>query len=229
MKIKFGSLVIAGSGKIGGHVASRNRGGAYLRTKVSPSNPQTNAQLIARSLLSSLSSAWSGLTQEARNAWNNAVSQFSSTDVFGDAKNPSGINLFVKLNANLSNVGLAQLDLPPVKREVPFSTIKNAVMDLGDETLEIDFDLTTLDGEQVMVLATSSQSAGTNFVKNQFRRIGSYVVTGNVVGNTSTLFIDYVAKFGMPLPDANIKVRVVPIISTGQAGLPVQADVAVRA
>jgi len=44
MKMKFGAIVVDGRGKIGGHVASKNRGGAYLRTKVTPSNPQTGYQ-----------------------------------------------------------------------------------------------------------------------------------------------------------------------------------------
>ena len=39
MKIKFGSEVVDGRGKIGGHVYSKNKGGAYKRTKVTPSNP----------------------------------------------------------------------------------------------------------------------------------------------------------------------------------------------
>jgi len=59
MKIKFGAIVVAGSGKIGGHVASKNRGGAYLRTKVTPTNPNSPAQAGARALLASLSTGWS--------------------------------------------------------------------------------------------------------------------------------------------------------------------------
>ena len=36
MKTKFGAIIVAGSGKINGFVASKNRAGAYLRTKVTP-------------------------------------------------------------------------------------------------------------------------------------------------------------------------------------------------
>jgi hypothetical protein len=87
MKMKFGAFVVAGSGKIGGHVASRNRSGAFLRTKVTPTNPQTGAQNAVRSLLASLSSAWRSLTGAQRAAWNGAVSAFPRTNVFGDIVN----------------------------------------------------------------------------------------------------------------------------------------------
>jgi hypothetical protein len=44
MKMKFGAIVTEGRGKIGGHVASKNKSGAYLRTKVTPVNRQSVAQ-----------------------------------------------------------------------------------------------------------------------------------------------------------------------------------------
>ena len=83
MKLKFGALVVDGSGKIGGQVVSSNRGGKYLRTKVTPSNPSTVAQQNARALLSSLSTQWADLTEAQRLSFNSAVSNFATTDIFG--------------------------------------------------------------------------------------------------------------------------------------------------
>lgn len=93
MKTKFGAIIVDGRGKIGGHVASKNRGGAYLRTKVTPANAQTSAQNQVRNLFTSLTQGWRGLTQAQRDAWNAAVLDYSRTDIFGDIRNPSGINL----------------------------------------------------------------------------------------------------------------------------------------
>ena len=42
-KIKFGMMMTDASGKLGGQVFSKNRGGSYVRTKVTPTNPQTAA------------------------------------------------------------------------------------------------------------------------------------------------------------------------------------------
>ena len=95
MKIKYGAIIVDGSGKIGGHVASKNRSGSYLRTKTTPSNPNTTAQAQARSVLASLSTGWGVLTDDQRKSWNDAVGDYAKTDIFVDFKNPSGINLYV--------------------------------------------------------------------------------------------------------------------------------------
>lgn len=81
--------------KSGEDVASKNRAGAYLCTKVTPSNPNSVAQVQARSILGSLSQMWSQLSESQRSGWNDAVQEWGSTDIFGDIKKPSGINLFV--------------------------------------------------------------------------------------------------------------------------------------
>ena len=79
MKLKFGAIVTDGRGKIGGHVMSKNRGGAYMRTKVTPSNPRSTAQTTVRSHLTTLSQGWRGLSATAIAAWNSAVSSFTKS------------------------------------------------------------------------------------------------------------------------------------------------------
>jgi len=66
MKIKWGAIVVDGRNKIGGHVASKNRAGAYLRTKVTPVNPNTGYQAGVRNTLSTLSSGWRALEEAQR-------------------------------------------------------------------------------------------------------------------------------------------------------------------
>lgn len=64
MKLNWSGFgAVDGRGKIGGHVASKNRSGAYARIKVTPVNPQTTFQQVARNLLTSLSQGWRALTQ----------------------------------------------------------------------------------------------------------------------------------------------------------------------
>ena len=86
MKIKWGALVVDGSGKLGGHVASKNKGGNYLRTKVTPANPQTAAQSNVRSVFATISSGWSSLTEAQRLSFADKVSEYSKTNIFGDLK-----------------------------------------------------------------------------------------------------------------------------------------------
>lgn len=217
MKLKFGALVVAGSGKIGGHVASKNRGGAYLRTKVTPSNPRSAAQSQARGILSSLSTQWGLLTEEQRKAWNDAVANFSKTDVFGDIKNPSGINLFVKLNANLANSGQLQLNLPPVKEEIPTDTNFSAVFDIGATELVFSSTSDVLATIICRVQSSGSVPQGVTNVNSKLRTISSNLILSESTSNYSA----YVAKFGAPVLGQKIYLTVAPILATGQIGVPI--------
>jgi hypothetical protein len=58
------------TGKLGGQVYSRNKGGAYVRAYVKPTNPRTNQQLLVRSGFSDASKAWYGLLATEQGGWN---------------------------------------------------------------------------------------------------------------------------------------------------------------
>lgn len=212
MKLKFGAIVTDGRGKIGGHVASKNRAGAYLRTKVTPTNPNTVAQMQARSVLSSLSQQWSTLTESQRLGWNDAVKEWGTTDIFGDIKKPSGINLFVKLNSNLISVGLPQVLDVPAKSEIPAVVFISASYQVLTGALTVTFDSDLANGKKVLVRATPKLSAGVSFVKSQFRVIGYE----NLQGDNVVLFGVYSSKFGAISIGDNIYVSVQLVLENGQ-------------
>jgi len=214
MKIKFGAIVVAGSGKIGGHVASKNRAGAYLRTKTTPTNPNTPAQAQARSILGSLSTAWGLLTEDQRKSWNDAVASFATTDIFGDIKNPSGINLYVKLNANLEASAQAQLVVAPAKEEIPFFALTSAVFDMSDETLTFNAGVDGYDLTFVKIQATPAFSAGISNFKSKLRNIG-YNAEISASGDNYALYVD---KFGAPVVGSKIALSIAVILATGQQG-----------
>jgi hypothetical protein len=213
MKIKFGSFIVAGSGKIGGHVASKNRGGSYLRTKVTPNNPQTVAQMSVRGIFASISSLWSSLTQGQRDSFDGFVSAYSTTDIFGDIRNPSGKNLFQRLNQNLENTGQAQITTCVAPSEVPFANVISATGDLSDERMEINTSGDT-SGCMLLVFGTPSLSQGTKFVKNKLRVVGYYAGGANELLN---VWGDYVTKYGEPAVGANLYLGVRVINANGQA------------
>lgn len=225
MKAKFGAIVVAGSGKVGGHVFSKNRGGAYMRTKVTPSNPNTVAQQNVRAILSSLSQSWSTLTEGQRLAWSNAVADWTSTDIFGDIKNPSGINLYVRLNSVLLNSKQTIISTPPLKEEMPYVELADAVFDISSSTFVVGFADAGLAGVLVNYSATPTLSQGVSFVKNQFRRLD----TQSMVADTQDIYATYVARFGVPTAGANIYVQVQPVLATGQIGTPQAIKVVVQA
>ena len=126
MRVKYGSIVTDGSGKLGGHVASKGRSGSVIRTKVTGTNPRTTAQNSTRALLGSLAAGWSSLTEEERQSFDSAVDKFKSTDIFGDVLNPSGYNLYIKLNFNAISAGFAQLTSAPEPQFLEFNPAINA-------------------------------------------------------------------------------------------------------
>jgi hypothetical protein len=196
MKMKFGAIVVDGRNKIGGHVASKNRGGAYLRTKVTPSNPRTTSQVNTRERLSAISSAWRSLTAAEREGWNSAVSDYKKTDIFGDIKVPSGFNLFQKINNNLVLAGEGIVNDAPAPISVPSQliTAATAVSSTGAVTVTVS-PASVPSGFVAVIKATPPMSAGKSFVKSEFRiiKVAPTLVAGIYTGTT-----DYAAKFGAP-------------------------------
>lgn len=224
MKMKFGAIVTDGRGKIGGHVASKNRGGAYLRTKVTPANGQTASQSSVRNLFASFAQAWRGLTQAQRDAWNAAVADYARTDIFGDLRNPSGINLYQRLNNNLASVGEAALNTPPLPSEVANVIAVSLSAAVAVPAMSLVLDGAVPADTAVKVFATAPMSAGKSFVKSEFRQI-TYLEAAE--GTPVNLLADYVAKFGSTgAVGQKIFVKVLPISTvTGQAGQPSQVEV----
>jgi hypothetical protein len=220
MKIKYGSLVVDGRGKIGGHVASKNRAGSYLRTKVTPANPNTSYQAEVRNRLSNLSTAWGALDEAERLAWNNAVVHYKKTDIFGDLKNPSGFNLFQRINNNLAQIGVAQIDTPALPAEMAV-IVTGVLTATHDSTIEVTFSTDPVFTAHDMVVdATPAISPGKSFVKSEFRRLGKYSEVTDHVLDVST---EYDAKFGaVGAAGQKVFVRMKMINkTTGQAGIPV--------
>ena len=221
MKIKFGALVVAGSGKIGGHVASKNRAGAYMRTKVTPVNPNSTYQAGVRNTLSTISSSWRGLTQAQILSWNNAVGMYKVTDIFGSIQNPSGFNLFQRLNNNLSRAGVATITAPPLPVAIPvIITAVAAQVHAGATTITFTTD-PIVTASVIEVFATAPLSAGKSFVKSELRFIGLMPVLAAHVATLTTL---YATKFGGPGVAGQKVFFLLKQVSnvTGQAGIPVK-------
>lgn len=228
MKMKFGALVTDGRGKIGGHVASKNRYGAYLRTKVTPVNPGTTYQVNVRSRLATRSAAWRGLTAAQRIAWNSAVSDYARTDIFGDIQNPSGFNLYVRLNNNLVNIGESPLTSPPLPDSVINFTSLSIAAAEGAGTLTLTFAAAIAATEKILVFGTPALSPGISFVKSEFRQ---FDVLTNSDTSPHSAETEYEAKFGdIGAAGQKIFIQLVPIcVATGQAGLPIQASCIIAA
>lgn len=212
-KIKFGMMMTDASGKLGGQVFSKNRGGSYVRTKVTPLNPQSTAQMSVRGIFASISSSWSALLEGQRATFNNFVSDYARTDIFGDLRNPSGKNLYQRLNQNLAISGQASISVCVSPSEVPFANVQSADGDISNTEFIVNTQGETTDSKLV-IWATAPLSQGTSFVKNKLRQI-AVVDGGSAI--QADVWAEYVAKFGTPTAGANIFVGVRVINANGQA------------
>lgn len=215
MKAKFGAIVTDGRGKIGGHVFAKNRSGNYMRTKVTPVNPQSTYQQAQRASLGTLSSGWSGLTAAQRAAWDGAVSGFQKTDIFGDLRTPTGKNLYTGLNRNLLNAAQSILTSPPSPGAIPNVTIDAADYSLAGTSFDIDT-TGTATGSFVFAWATPPLSAGTSFVKNRLRLLE---VFAGGVDSTLDIYDSYIARFGVPPVGANVQVAISVVNAGGEQGV----------
>lgn len=228
MKLKFGAIVTDGRGKIGGHVMSKNRGGAYMRTKVTPSNPRTAAQTTVRSHLTTLSQGWRGLSASALAAWNAAVGSFTHTNIFGDIHSPSGLNLYVKLNANLLEVGTAALALPPLPAAVVAPITVGAAAAAGANTFTVSFTVSPVPAATVWIVrATKQVSAGKSAIKNLYRDV-KYLAAAVATG--VSIDTEYVAKFGELVAGQKIGVEITAVnLVTGQKSIALSTTIIVAA
>lgn len=212
-KIQFGMMMTDARGKLGGQVFSKNRAGAYIRSKVTPSNPQTLDQQANRALLGSTSRGWSSLTDAQRTAWNASVVNWPMKTIFGATSIPSGKSLYVMLNKNLQAINQTQVVTPPVKADTPILGLANVVFDISSGTLTPTYS-GDVDVFVLQVRATPVLTQGTSNAKNRFRVIYS----ANSDNYDNELAYDaWVTRFGSLTTGANVQVSIALISpTTGQ-------------
>jgi len=211
-KIKFGMMMTDARGKLGGHVFSKNRAGAYTRTKVTPVNPQSSFQTAVRNSFAGFTAGFRALTSAQILAWNSAVANFTSTDVFGDIKQPSGINLYNRLNLNLANAGQVAISTPPLPTAVTPAVITGVIADVSLNSVSIASALAAVPaGHTLIIEATAQLSPGKSFVKSEYRKI---TTAAAAAAFPIAAGVAYVAKFGALVAGTKIFVRVKTVSNT---------------
>lgn len=204
-KIKFGFGVADARNKVGGSVFSRNKGGAYVRTKVTPLNPQTAAQVGARSLLTQLAQGFRSLTQEQISAWNAATTQWGTTDIFGDTVNPTGLALYVRLNTNILNAGGTAITTPPSPVGADAISSLSVAADFSSSTVGVTFSPASVPADHSMYLeSTPMLSPGINNANSRFREIA---VVAAATASPYAAGSAYSAKFGSLVTGQKLFVR----------------------
>lgn len=216
--IKLSSVgITAISGKAGGSVYSRNRGGEYFKNFVMPTNTITQARQAVRAIFGSLASAWRTLTQSQRNSWIEQAPNYLRTNAFGDKKQLQPNALFVGQNTNLINAGLPQITEIPAPQGTNGVVAKQAgQFDLGGGSALWDFEFNvegqnSLLGNCHYVLeATPPHNQSRKNVQNEYRVLakttdlsgtpfsGATFTQNDFFNDSAESAQAYADKFGMP-------------------------------
>lgn len=222
MKGKWGALLVDGRGKVGGHVLTKNRQGAAMRTKVTPSNPQSNAQVAQRNMLSSYSQGWRGLSAAERAAWESAAQDVNRQNIFGDSYSPTGKNLYTLVNINIQMAGGTPVTSPPAfEAATPITSLAFGSNTSAAQT--VTFAPTPVPADHILIIeGTRPLSAGVTSPGAAFRKFTSVAAAGTSPANT---FTAYQTKFGTPVTGKKIFLRAYTInLNSGERSLPLQAS-----
>lgn len=102
------------SGSLGGFTASHNKGGAYFRQRVIPTDPNSTRQQIVRAAMSSMVQRWTNtLTALQRAGWDTYGQNVEMTDVQGQSLFLSGQQQYLRTNVARVRAGLGPVDTAP--------------------------------------------------------------------------------------------------------------------
>lgn len=212
MKIKYSALVSDMRGKLNGSVASRNRGGSYLRNKTTPVNPQTTFQQQLRSVFGALSSMWRSIGRANQESFIRIAEQHPYNDIFGDRRTLSGHQMFIKLNQNLHMAGTTAIEEAVSPQPFPEFTDDIA---LAVSATTQSFLVGGLEpaGASIgyLVYATPPVGKGIRFVKNKYRFLG---FTLGTVEEEDDFTQDYIERFGAIASNSRYFVKIVAIDAT---------------
>lgn len=207
------------SGKLGGMVASRNRGGQYFRRKAVPVNPDSTLQVDRRSAFASLIAMWSNdLSDAQRTAWATWAANTPRLDSLGQTIILTGQNAFVGCNTLRIIAGQAPLlAAPTIFNRGEALSITGAVYDAGPPALlDINFaygSLTTGPGRALLFVGRP-QNESVNFFKGPYKFMSSTTFTA---GTANIYFsadpADYPYTYG---PGQKIPCRVVTLYDDGR-------------
>lgn len=197
-------LDVPQSGSVGARTSSRNSGGQYVRQRSMPTQPRTPAQVNQRARLTSQSSAWRGITDAQRAAWNAFAQSFTIVNTLGTAIHLTGAQCYIKVNSvNLIN-GDATVDIPPLLPAFIAVTVTGLTAVSATPLISVQ-GANPASGTKFMVFASPQVSAGVSFQGNfRFIQTSSVFTTGDMSLQTA-----YVAKFGALIVGKKVFVKIV--------------------
>lgn len=223
--VPSGSLVSCVNGKVGDVVFYRGRWGQVARKWVYPTNTITARRTNVRSNFASLISLYNSLTQEMQNEWNVFASTLVKLNRVAYAYVPTGLQIFMERNINLSMIAQGPLLVPPVDASLPaYVQFNNPVMDIANVWIHLVNSINDIilpADIYAIIYATNNVAAHVRNKKNRYRIITTYPPGGTTNGNLINEW-DSAWAPAEPIPGMRIFTKAVFINGvTGQASPPI--------
>lgn len=132
------SIVEKGSGKLGKDVIVGGKFGPFLRLRVRPSNPKTQAQMTARGATVELARMWRTLTATQRGAFSNLAAVTPLVNRLGFKRTVSGFQIWMKINKPLIMAGV-----PVIKNPAAFTGMEQVNLQPSAPIASITYDATS--------------------------------------------------------------------------------------
>jgi len=198
-----GGGIAAVSGSIGGTTFSRNRGGAYMRLRAIPINPNTVYQQAVRTLVGTLTSRWLDvLTPEQRAAWDTYALNVELPNPLGQPRNVGGLGMFVRSNVprlQASPTDLPRIDDAPTIFNLGEYTSPNLLSaSEATQTADVTFDNTdewaNEDSSGLLIYGSRARNPSINYFKGPYRLAG-YVEGNGTTPPTSPISLEWPFPF----------------------------------
>lgn len=160
------------SGSLGSVVFSHNKGGAYMRNRVTPTKATSEYAVTAKARMTTASQAWQGLTDDQQTAWREWAKTNPIMNAIGQSRIVAGHVSYIRINILAIMCGVAALTEPPVT-PAPGPLIYLALSaDIGAGTFDVTFQATPLGAtEKLMVWAALVDSKGIKYVENLYKLV----------------------------------------------------------
>lgn len=182
------------SGSYQGMTASRNRFGQYMRTRASPVQPRTVAQLNQRARMTTNAAGWRALTDDQRAGWLSLGEGVSRTDALGQTYTLNGFMAYCSVNNNKLDAGDAAVSVAPAI--VTPGDLVSATITLTAVAFSVAYTATPLAaGVKLFIWVSPQLSAGRKF-NGDYRLLS---VTAAAAASPSNVLAAYTSKFGVPV------------------------------
>jgi hypothetical protein len=199
-----GVAISQASGRVGGTIFSRNRGGAYIRNGSIPSTVTTPAAEAIKAITAARSQAWAGLDLEIREQWREWAAQNPVINRLGQSRTLSGHQAYVQLNARLVYGGFAAIESPPVgAAPAPFLPGAITYTD-APYALTVAYTPTPAPaGVAVQCFAYLANSPGVAYVRN---RLALVVTSAAAAATPLNIAPEVEDRFGTPQPGQTLHI-----------------------